>query len=231
MRSMETTLEGLERAIALSRTRNVIIAGDYNAKHPLWGPCAGDERGTRLLEFMAPNRLIMLNDPQSQPTYETKYAASWIDVTMVTPSVVAAGYSWAVRDDLTYSEHRNVEVQIGAGQGERRRRLTTFAQHELLESLRDEQWFARVHGADLRSAEALDAVLSGFQLLFDRLHKKHLRQIRGKGNPWWTPQLAQRRPTLSQTVQAYADDTVILVAARSRDELGAVGSEVLARVI
>ncbi|KAH7970987.1 hypothetical protein HPB49_017596 [Dermacentor silvarum] len=33
------------------------------------------------------------------------------------------------------------------------------------------------------------------------------------------------------TVQAYADDTVILVAARSRDELGAVGSEVLARVV
>ncbi|KAH7970986.1 hypothetical protein HPB49_017595 [Dermacentor silvarum] len=90
-RSMDATLEEIEWAMALSRTRNVIVAGDFNAKHPLWGPCAGDERGTRLLEFMAANRLIMLNDPQSQPTYETKYAASWIDITMVTHSVVAAG--------------------------------------------------------------------------------------------------------------------------------------------
>lgn len=49
-KSMEPTLLLLEQAIALSRTANIIIAGDSNAKHAAWGDQESDTRGSRLVE-------------------------------------------------------------------------------------------------------------------------------------------------------------------------------------
>lgn len=50
-------------------------------------------------------------EPLSPPTYETAYVVSWSDVTLATPSVLAAGYAWQVRDDMTFSEHKNIVVK------------------------------------------------------------------------------------------------------------------------
>ncbi|KAH7963870.1 hypothetical protein HPB52_023743 [Rhipicephalus sanguineus] len=110
---MEPTLILLEQVIALSRTPNIIIAGDFNSKHAAWGAQESDARGSRLVEFMSTHGLLLLNDSTAIPTYETRYAMSWIDVTMATPSALVAGYSWPVLEDVTFSEHRHIEVRIG----------------------------------------------------------------------------------------------------------------------
>ncbi|KAH8036386.1 hypothetical protein HPB51_000168 [Rhipicephalus microplus] len=67
-RSMDPTLQAIEETLLKVRTPNVVVAGDFNAKHLVWGPNAGDERGARLLEFAAANELIVFNDSQSRPT-------------------------------------------------------------------------------------------------------------------------------------------------------------------
>ncbi|KAH7963911.1 hypothetical protein HPB52_023784 [Rhipicephalus sanguineus] len=83
----------LEDVVARSRSPNIVVAGDLNAKHLAWRLRAGDDRGARVVEFAAAAGLVFLNDPASEPTYETAYAASWIDVTLATPAL-AAGYTW-----------------------------------------------------------------------------------------------------------------------------------------
>ncbi|XP_050024763.1 uncharacterized protein [Dermacentor andersoni] len=202
-RSMDDTFRGIEEAIAKARTPNIVVAGDFNAKHPAWGPCAGDERGARLIEFAGANRLVVLNDPQSPPTYETRYAASWLDVTLAAPALVAAGFDWTVCEDITFSEHKNVAVRIGAVRDGRSRRLTRYAREELLTALAGEPWFARVSGATLQSPGALDEILAGFQRLFDRYYRANLRPVKGPGRPWWTPALARERRAVNTLRRRY----------------------------
>ncbi|KAH7971594.1 hypothetical protein HPB52_000337 [Rhipicephalus sanguineus] len=91
----------------------MVVAGDFNAKHTAWGAQTSDPRGSRMVELMAAHGLLLLNDPCSIPTYETKYSMSWLDVTLVTPSAIVAGYYWRVLEDVTYAEHRYIEVVIG----------------------------------------------------------------------------------------------------------------------
>ncbi|KAH7963872.1 hypothetical protein HPB52_023745 [Rhipicephalus sanguineus] len=167
-------LDELSAVLRSARSPNVILAGDFNAKHQLWGPMETDERGLQLAQFVLSSDLVPLNDATSLPTFETPYSASWIDVTFATPSVMSAGYEWFVGEDTTFSEHRLVE---------------------LLDALRRETWFSRVSGASLASSDALDLVLSGFYALYTRLYTRHLRPARARPTrkPWFTPALAIER--------------------------------------
>ncbi|KAH7963847.1 hypothetical protein HPB52_023720 [Rhipicephalus sanguineus] len=159
---LDPIMRMLEEVVARSRSPNIVLAGDLNAKHLAWGPRAGDDRGARVVEFAAAAGLVFLNDPASEPTYETAYAASWIDVTLATPSALAAGYTWQVHLDETFSEHKLIDVRIGDSRNEQRKRLTRYAQSELIGALACETWFARVTQSQPASSEALELVLDQF---------------------------------------------------------------------
>ncbi|KAH7963873.1 hypothetical protein HPB52_023746 [Rhipicephalus sanguineus] len=171
--SLDPTLDILSDVLRSARTTNVIVAGDFNAKHCMWGPTDPDERGLQVAHFALPNDLISLNDDQSLPTYETLYAASWIDLTFATPPVLASGFRWSVRDDTTFSERRVVEVTVGDTPASGKR-LTSYALCQLLDTLRREKWFSRVSGADIASSEALDPILYG-QCELDPLRRRFQR--------------------------------------------------------
>ncbi|KAH6940884.1 hypothetical protein HPB50_009344 [Hyalomma asiaticum] len=129
---------------------------DFNAKHRAWGPRGGDERGARVMELVATLGLAVLNEPLSPPTYETAYAISWIDVTLATPEVVAAGCAWEVQEDMTISEHKFIAVRFGNRDAAPRKRLTRYAQAELLQASQ-EPWFDRREEAIERHAEEVPA--------------------------------------------------------------------------
>ncbi|KAH7963864.1 hypothetical protein HPB52_023737 [Rhipicephalus sanguineus] len=78
---------------------------------------ADDRNRALLTQLVTTISELTLNDALSLPTFETLYSASWIDLTFATPSVLSAGYEWLVTDDTTYSEHRLVEVRVGAPDG------------------------------------------------------------------------------------------------------------------
>ncbi|KAH8039497.1 hypothetical protein HPB51_007399 [Rhipicephalus microplus] len=191
---MEPTLVLVERTLAWLRTRN-IVAGIANAKHSAWGAQASNPRGSRLAEFAAVASLIPINDSAFITTYENKYSMSWIDVTLATSSVVAAGRSWRVRGDVTYSEHLYDEVAIGLNTATRNKQLAQYAREQLPETLSWEPWFDRVTGAQLQSADTLELFVTQFYHLFDADRRKHLRPAHGtrRGNSWRTSELAQER--------------------------------------
>ncbi|KAH7963917.1 hypothetical protein HPB52_023790 [Rhipicephalus sanguineus] len=164
----------------------------------MWGPIDPDERGLQVAQFALANDLITLNDDQSLPTFETLYAASWIDLTFATPSVIASGFRWSVRDDTTFSEHRVVEVTVGDPPASGKR-LTSYALCQLLDTLRREVWFSRVSGAAFASPEALDRILMAFQALYDKIYRRHLRPVRTRptSKPWFTPDLSIERSAVA----------------------------------
>ncbi|XP_075726239.1 uncharacterized protein LOC142767879 [Rhipicephalus microplus] len=192
---MDTTLRMVQEVVSQSRSPHVIVAGEFNAKHRAWGPRVGDDRGAQVMEFAAAVGLVVMNDPQSEPTYETANAASWIDLTLATPSVLMAGYTWIVRSDATYSEHKNMEVRIGSDERVARKRLTRYAQQELLRSLEREPWFAKIICSQPRSPEALDFILGAFYGIFEKHLRRQLRPVKSnaRGNSWCSPVLAQER--------------------------------------
>ncbi|KAH7984032.1 hypothetical protein HPB52_016480 [Rhipicephalus sanguineus] len=60
---MEPILVSIEDAMRASRTRNIIVAGDFNAKHSAWGQKQTDARGSRVVPFAATHGLVVASVP------------------------------------------------------------------------------------------------------------------------------------------------------------------------
>lgn len=234
---MEPMLVLIEDAIRASRTRNIIVAGDFNAKHSAWGQQQTDARGSRLIAFAASHGLVVINDPDSIPTYETKYSMSWIDVTLASPSLLVRGHSWCVREDVTHSEHRYVVVTIGEPALTQRKRLTGYARAQMLQAIGRDPRFDRITRAEVRSAQALDLVLAQFYRVIDAHHRRHLRPASRSrwGNPWWTPQLALERKRVNAARRRFqrCKDDALRAILRSRycEHVRAKAEHVAAKIV
>ncbi len=84
-----------------------IVTGDFNAKNTYWGGRQTDRRGRTLLEWAYALELIILNDG-IKPTLVRKNGVSYIDMTMVSPSLVPKVTNWEVLDVEALSDHRYV---------------------------------------------------------------------------------------------------------------------------
>ncbi|XP_023222984.1 uncharacterized protein LOC111624384 [Centruroides sculpturatus] len=62
--------------------KNVIIAGDLNAKSAIWFHNKEDKRGRLVADFMDANDLISVN-MTTHPTFHTPHAEGWTDVCLV----------------------------------------------------------------------------------------------------------------------------------------------------
>ncbi|KAH7936840.1 hypothetical protein HPB49_005706 [Dermacentor silvarum] len=182
------------------------MAGDFNAKHHLWGPADGDTRGAQLAQFTAANNLIVLNDPRSPPTFQSHLAESWIDVSFASVPLASCGYSWAVADVETLSDHKFIQFSFFGQLKPKTKRLTKSGTSALLQTLVNLRWFTMVQGSTLRSPEAVDLVVAKFYAIFDRLCRAHSRWVRPRQqstNSWWTPELTVERKRVRALCRRY----------------------------
>lgn len=105
-------------------TDPIIIAGDLNAKSPLWGSPYENGRGRAFAEFIEQHNLIVLNN-NTTPTFHGHRGTSFIDVTMTN----AAGYrvikNWKLTDEETLSDHSLIMWEIDFNQTQTRATETT----------------------------------------------------------------------------------------------------------
>ncbi|XP_075530097.1 uncharacterized protein LOC142563427 [Dermacentor variabilis] len=214
--SIEPTLDEISACLDNHKTPQILIMGDFNAKHAMWGPRANDNRGSRVIEFAAARELIILNDaaypPPPPPTYCNIYTASWIDLTLATPALVRRGYRWSVSSDVTFSEHRAIDLVLHSA-SERGRRLTKCGRINFVAELRDLRWFARASGANIGSPQALEATINKMYEVIDNTRRKHLRPVlpHRPGKSWWTPDLQiekKRTRALRRRFQRCQDDAL-----------------------
>ncbi|KAL3235891.1 hypothetical protein MRX96_022321 [Rhipicephalus microplus] len=160
------SIETRTRSQALSANRRFkrwsrVLHTSSHAVTRAWGSRVGNGNGAQVIEFAAAAGLVVINDLQSEPTYETAYATRWIDLTLATPSVPTAQYTWITRSDVTHSEHRKTAARKGSDEGGAHKCLTRCAQ-QILRVLERKPWSARAIRSKDRFPEALYFIVGAF---------------------------------------------------------------------
>jgi len=91
----------------------VLITGDFNGYHPLWGSDTADSRGTQISNFIASNNLNILNNGNANRLSGTSRSA--IDLSIVSPSLQPQS-DWTVDESPLDSDHCPIEIKIQTGQ-------------------------------------------------------------------------------------------------------------------
>jgi hypothetical protein len=111
--SLEGTLAVLENLLASRRGKPTIIAGDLNGRHPAFGGEEEDVRGRQIINLVGAANLVVENDRDSIPTFETANGKSWTDITLSRDARVER---WVVREEETLSDHRSISFSVDIGE-------------------------------------------------------------------------------------------------------------------
>nr|XP_050038267.1 uncharacterized protein LOC126535431 [Dermacentor andersoni] len=196
-RPLGPILDELNQVFTQYPSSSFVLGGDFNAKHALWDPVSGDERGAQLVQFACGNNLHILNLPDSLPTFGTPYARPWIDVTLASVSLVGGGYRWSVSDEDTLSHHRYIEFMLRDAASAPEKRLTNYARAQIAaEILSRDPCSHQICRCRFSSAWMLDAAVERFCSTYNTVRKRYARKPRPRSEgakTWWTPQLTAER--------------------------------------
>lgn len=122
----EAYVDTLMRSVK-SKNVSAVIAGDFNAKAPLWGSPVLDKRGTYLMEWAAELNLSVVNVGDT-PTFERGESASFIDITWATSDMMRHVGGWKVLQGEFYTYHNPIyfEVERGASKVKERNGVYRF---------------------------------------------------------------------------------------------------------
>ncbi|XP_072380679.1 uncharacterized protein [Diabrotica undecimpunctata] len=120
------------------RKKQIMIAGDINAKSLQWGSPANDEKGEIWNEWIAQAGLQVLNN--NKPTFIRGASQTHIDVTFESEGLSRRIQNWDVLDDQLFTYYRYITYEIKV-KGRNIRRLIvytgkTFNKHVYLSEVR-----------------------------------------------------------------------------------------------
>ena len=90
----------------------VLITGDFNSYHPIWGSDTADSRGTQVANFIENNNLNILNNCNAtRISGSSRYS---IDLSIISPSLQPQ-IEWLVSESPLDSDHCIIEMKIQTG--------------------------------------------------------------------------------------------------------------------
>ena len=198
-------LQSIQRAFALF-SKYFLLLGDLNAHSPLWGYPREDERGRILVNFTLLNHLIVLNDPDSLPTFELPHIHGWPDISLCSLSLFPMVQDWKVLDFTSdnhsiLGDHRPIHLSLSPHISDLPRRryrtknvpLSAFS--NLLQTKISDSNFSFPTGNSL-SIDTLDTHLLQFTKLITSTADETLKKRKSFHTPrisWWTPDLRSKR--------------------------------------
>ncbi|XP_025407049.1 uncharacterized protein LOC112680997 [Sipha flava] len=178
-------LERLESSMR-SGSREVILAGDFNAKNLEWGSIT-DQRGDELAALAASLNLIVCNIRRT-PTFERASSHSILDLTFALPITARQMVDWSVLDEETRSDHKYLFYRIGSNPERHPDGPTGWCrknvdQGKLKEYLDGKQLPRNAHDLMENIRGACDAVIP------------RINPTRGYHKPqyWWTNEISELR--------------------------------------
>lgn len=204
-----TRLAAVIRALPTTR---LVLAGDFNAWHTLWGSARTNDRGEALADLLAELDLEVLNEG-SEPTFQAWRAgrehSSRVDVTFCDGQLLSRVLKWSIHAGATTSAHAAIEivlaeqpqrkpVQLSGTRAYNTKKADWLRFREALE--------AELSGRDCLSRAALEgygtkesvegaaqeyvaAVTAACDASIPKLKPPRLRA----DPPWWTPDLEKKR--------------------------------------
>lgn len=113
---LEQALGELEDAMREEGRRSgkeIIVAGDFNARAPEWGMEYTDRRGNLVIDWMARNDLQVVNEG-STFTFVRGEGGSIPDITLATAGAARGIKGWRVlQEEETLSDHRYIGYEVG----------------------------------------------------------------------------------------------------------------------
>lgn len=115
------TLRALSKH-AKQHTTDMILAGDSNAHHSLWGSQSNNLRGDKIIEFLASEDLDILNQGIS-PTWSADWSdpsgpATNIDISMSSIRLTTDIRNWMVSNIITESDHKAITFELKSAKQE-----------------------------------------------------------------------------------------------------------------
>ena len=102
-------------ALVQANIRHTIVAGDFNAHHPLWGSPKSCSNGNLIVDNLDFDTLVLLNN--GNPTRIGLSCSgnnySNLDLTFASPDLALLVSNWDVLEDKWGSDHFPVEFQVG----------------------------------------------------------------------------------------------------------------------
>lgn len=109
---MEDILQDMEQCIGYHKTKNIVIAGDFNAKSSVWGDRLTDARGQLLEDWMIVANLYIINRGNI-PTCVRSQGTSVIDITLTNERAMSHVKSWKVAENIiTLSDHNMILFEL-----------------------------------------------------------------------------------------------------------------------
>lgn len=210
----------LKRIFATLDAQNIMVAGDFNARSPLWGPPSTEHNanGTTLVEWMDSADLEMLNKWPCSPTFVSDTGtSSWIDCTLISGQAVSLVKSWNViplEERLT--DHNLISTVLTQTDSDSHADANKFG----VPNWRKADWLkicVQVH-FEMKQKEWLDfdwsLVTSPshmdslvacfesdlFEIVKDLVPKS---QNRGHRKPWWSLQIGFQRKTTRKAFRRF----------------------------
>lgn len=119
MADFEHAVDNIMRQVR-SNGREVIVAGDINAKSPMWGSPIMDKRGRYWAEWAESLDMVAQNHGNT-PTFVRGNSASHIDVTFATEALAAKVSKWRVLQLENLSLHRYIRFAVNTGPGAKKK--------------------------------------------------------------------------------------------------------------
>ena len=99
--------------LSSSDLSKLIICADLNAHSDLWSNASKtDLKGEEVEGALFQNNMLVVNNPDSPPTFESSRGRSWIDLTICGHQVFDKLTNWKVNEEETLSLHKMIEFDI-----------------------------------------------------------------------------------------------------------------------
>lgn len=191
---LNDTLVELDGVIRQCQNKSVILTGDFNAKNIIWGGNVNDERGEQLSEFFLLHNIFLINDKDSEATFQSSNGTSWIDLSLASGELIAQVTHWDVLDNESLSDHKYISFGFFNKSPSKIRKLTQQGISKLFDIIKEDQWLSKIN-IMLRTSDEIENILGYFYYKFQRWIKKCERNVKifGRATPWWTEELKINR--------------------------------------
>lgn len=183
-------------------TMKAIIAGDFNAKSPLWGMNFTERRGQLLSEWISTHNLVVANTG-NMPTFQIENYGSILDLTIVTETISPEICNWEVLQEESLSDHNYISFEV-----DKQTKTVPPLQNE-----RNKGW--QVKKLDHDHLQSIVGNLKGESTITpskftenlvkicDKVMPKKRVNLRRKPAYWWTNEIAELRKECLKRRRAY----------------------------
>ena len=188
----DVTTPELEKLLNYSQTKGLIIGMDSNCHSTLYGP-TNNARGDKL-EIIIANHNLKVENIGMDPTYESRGAATCIDVTL-TRNIHQSIMNWEVDRGYNASDHNTITYEL---KQDFMKIPKTWKWHKAdWECFREEMCKFKLVLPDIIDQQFCEEMVSSYYKSIRQATKKAVprgkARVIDKNNPWWSPKYKEMR--------------------------------------